>query len=81
MNRHAQNKRRKGYPHKMTTPESNITDKATTVAAQGAHVAPDKTAAKKAASQKKDMPKGQKTAKGAMDNFAPLQKTPSLSEP
>jgi hypothetical protein len=36
----------------MTTVETNPTDKAATVAAQGAHVAPEKAPAKKAASQK-----------------------------
>jgi len=49
----------------MTTAETTPTDKTATVAAQGAHVAPEKAAAKKAASRKKGAPKGQKTAKGA----------------
>jgi Protein of unknown function (DUF3489) len=47
----------------MTNPD--VTDKAATVAAQGAHVAPDKTPSKRAASQKKGAPKGKRTAKGA----------------
>jgi hypothetical protein len=49
----------------MTTAETNPTDKAATVAAQGAHVAPEKAPSKKAASQKKGAPKAKKTAKGA----------------
>jgi len=49
----------------MTTAETNTTDKAAAVAAQSAHVAPEKAAAKKAASQKKGAPKAKKTAKGA----------------
>jgi hypothetical protein len=49
----------------MTTAETNATDKAAAVAAQGAHVAPDKALAKKAASQKKGAPKAKKTAHGA----------------
>ena len=49
----------------MTTAETNTTDKAAAVAAQGAHVAAEKAPAKKAASQKKGVPKAKKTAKGA----------------
>jgi hypothetical protein len=49
----------------MTTPETNATDKAAAVAAQGAHVAPEKAPTKKAASQKKGAPKAKKTANGA----------------
>jgi len=49
----------------MTTAEANRTDKAAAVAAQGAHVAPEKVPAKKAATQKKGAPKGKKAAKGA----------------
>jgi hypothetical protein len=49
----------------MTTAETTITDKAASVAAQGAHVAPKKAPAKKGASQKNGAPKGQKSAKGA----------------
>jgi hypothetical protein len=49
----------------MTTAENAATDKAAAVAAQGAHVAPEKAPAKKAASQKKGAPKAKKTAKGA----------------
>jgi hypothetical protein len=41
------------------------TDKAAAVAAQGAHVAPEKAPGKKAASQKKGAPKAKKTAKKA----------------
>jgi hypothetical protein len=49
----------------MTTAETNVTDKTAAVAAQGAHVAPEKAASKKAASQKKGVPKAKKTANGA----------------
>jgi hypothetical protein len=66
MNRHARNKRRKGYSETtMTTAETNTTDKPAALAAQGAHVAPEKAPAKKAASQKNGAPKAKKTAKGA----------------
>ena len=44
---------------------SKATDTAATVAEQGATVAPEKGASKKAASQKKGAPKGQHAAKGA----------------
>src|SRR5271168_5330640 len=60
----------------MTTLETNATDKAAAVAAQGAHVAPEKTAAKKAASQKKRAPKAKKTAKGAHAKAAAQEKAP-----
>jgi hypothetical protein len=49
----------------MTTAETTTTDNAATVAAQGAHVAPEKAPAKKAASQKKGAPKAKKPANGA----------------
>jgi hypothetical protein len=45
----------------MTNADSNT---AATVAAQGAHVAPEKAPSKKVATRKKGAPKGQKTAKG-----------------
>jgi hypothetical protein len=47
------------------------TDTAATVAAQGAHVAPEKALAKKAASKTKGAPKAKKTAKGAKVKAAP----------
>ncbi len=47
----------------MTNTET--TDKAAAIAAQGAHVAPEKAASKKAASKKKGAPKAKKTANGA----------------
>lgn len=47
----------------MTNTEAD--DKAAAVAEQGAPVAPEKAASKKAATQKKGAPKGQKPAKGA----------------
>jgi hypothetical protein len=65
INRHALSQRRKGYPNTMTTVETNTTDKAAAVAAQSAHVAPDKAPAKNVASQKHGVPKAQKTANGA----------------
>jgi hypothetical protein len=49
----------------MTTPETTATDKTAAVAAQSAHVAPEKAPAKTAASQKKGAPKAEKTANGA----------------
>ena len=49
----------------MTTLETNTTDKTAAVAAQGAHVAPEKAPASKVASQKMGAPKAKKTAKGA----------------
>jgi hypothetical protein len=48
----------------MTTAENTATDKAAAVAAQGAHVAPERAPAKKGASQKKGAPKAKKTANG-----------------
>ena len=48
----------------MTNAEATITENAATVAEQGAHVAPEKAATKKGATQKKGVPKGQKRAKG-----------------
>jgi len=49
----------------MTTPETNTTDKAAAVAAQGTQVAPEKAPAKKAARQKKGAPQAKKTGNGA----------------
>jgi len=49
----------------MPTTETNTTDKAAAVAAQGAHVAPEKAPAKKASSRKNGAPKANKPAKGA----------------
>jgi Protein of unknown function (DUF3489) len=46
----------------MTNAETNT---AATVAARGAHVAPENAPSKKGASRKKDAPKGRKAAKGA----------------
>jgi hypothetical protein len=64
----------KGYPNIMTTAETNTTDKAAAVAAQGSHVAPEKTPARKAASQKKGAPKAKKTAQGPMAKAAAPKK-------
>jgi DNA replication initiation complex subunit (GINS family) len=47
----------------MTNAETN--DKTAAVAAQGAHVVPEKAATKKGATRKNGSPKGQKAAKGA----------------
>jgi hypothetical protein len=58
----------------MTTAETNATDKAAAVAAQGAHVAPERAPAKKAASQKKGTPLAKKTAKGAKAKAAAPKK-------
>lgn len=49
----------------MTNAEINATDKAAAVAAQGAHVAPEKATSKNGASQKKSTAKAKKTASGA----------------
>jgi hypothetical protein len=49
----------------MTNAEATITENATTVAEQGAHVAPEKTSSKKGATQKKGAPKGQKAKASA----------------
>jgi hypothetical protein len=48
----------------MTNAEATITENASAVAEQGAHVAPKEPSSKKGASQKKGAPKGQKTSKG-----------------
>jgi hypothetical protein len=64
----------KRIPTQMTTAETNTTDKAATVAPQGAHVAPEKAPAKKGASQKKGAPKAKKTAKGAKAKAAAPKK-------
>jgi hypothetical protein len=55
----------------MTTAETNATDKTAAVAAQGAHVAPEKAPAKKAPSQKKGAPKAKKTGNGAKQGAKP----------
>ena len=59
----------------LTTAETTATDKAAAVAAQGAHVAPEKALAKKAASHKNGAPKAKKTAKGAKAKAAAPKKT------
>ena len=57
-----------------TTANANTADKAANVAAQGAHVAPEKAPSKKGATQKKGAPKGQKAAKGAKHKVASPKK-------
>src|ERR1700704_4975081 len=54
----------------MTNAEATITETATAVAEQGAHVAPEKVSPKKGATQKKGAPKGQKAAKTAKTKAA-----------
>jgi hypothetical protein len=49
----------------MSTAETATTEQAAAVAAQGAHVAPEKASSKKTASPKKGAPKGPKGTKGA----------------
>ena len=49
----------------MTTAESTTPEQAAAVAAQGAHVAPEKAPSKKGATQKKGAPMGPKAAKRA----------------
>src|SRR6185437_1703117 len=56
----------------MTNSETN--DKAAAVAEQGAPVAPEKAASKKAATQRKGAPKTQKTANGAKTKAAAPKK-------
>jgi hypothetical protein len=58
----------------MKNAEATITDTAATVAAQGAHVAPEKAPSKKGATQKKGAPKGNKTAKGGKTKPAAKKK-------
>jgi len=77
MNRHAQRKRRKGTRTNMTNAEAGT---AATVAAQGAHVAPEKASSKKAATRKKGAPKSQKAAKGAKAK-AGLKKQAKATKP
>ena len=62
----------------MTNAETN--DVAATVAEQGAHVAPAKASSKKAATQKKGAPKGQKTDKGGKPRAAAPKKTTTGSK-
>jgi len=58
--------------------ETTNTSTAAAVAAQGAHVAPDKAPATKTATPKKSAPKGQKSAKGAKSKAAaPKKATPA----
>jgi hypothetical protein len=54
----------------MTNAEAG-TEKADTVAEQGAHVAPKKAASRKGATKKKGAPKGQRAAKGAKPKASP----------
>jgi len=49
----------------MSTAETTTPEQAAAVAAQGAHVAPEKAPSKKGATQKKGAPKGPKAAKRA----------------
>jgi hypothetical protein len=55
----------------MKNVEATTTTEAAAVAERGATVAPGKADSKKAASQKKGAPRGQKTAKGAKPKVAP----------
>jgi hypothetical protein len=58
----------------MKKTEATNTTETAAVAEQGAQVAPEKAASKKAASQKKGAPKGEKTAKGAKAKAAAPKK-------
>ena len=58
----------------MKNNQATETTQAAAVAEQGAQVAPEKAASKKAASQKKGAPKGEKTAKGAKAKTAAPKK-------
>jgi hypothetical protein len=55
----------------MTNAEATITENATTVAEQGAHVEQERASSKKGATQKKGAPKGQKAAKGGKAKASP----------
>ena len=70
MNRLAPTKRMKGFTTMMNA-EATITENAATVAAQGAHVAPENVSSKKGATQRKSAPKGQKGTKGKAPAAAP----------
>jgi hypothetical protein len=59
----------------MSTEETATTEQAAAVAAQGAHVAPEKAPSKKGASQKTAAPKGPKAAKKA-EAAAPKEAKP-----
>jgi hypothetical protein len=61
--------------------EASTAETAATVAAQGAAVAPEKTNSKKAASQKKGAPKGQKAAKGGNPKAAPKKQAKAAKKP
>ena len=61
----------------MTTENTETTETAADVAAQGADVAPEKASPKKGASAKKAAPKGQKSAKGAKPKAAAPKKATS----
>jgi len=58
----------------MTNEEAATADKTAAVAAQGAHVAPEKAPTKKRAARKKGAPKGRKTAKGGKTKAAAPKK-------
>ena len=62
----------------MTNAEANT---AAPVAAQGAHVAPEKGASKKGASRKKGPPKGAKAAKGAKPARKAAKPAPGKAKP
>ncbi|MBZ5729458.1 MAG: DUF3489 domain-containing protein [Acidobacteriia bacterium] len=64
----------------MKNAEATNTTETAAVAEQGAPVAPEKAASKKAASQKKGAPKGQKTAKGAKTKPAAPKKEAKASK-
>jgi hypothetical protein len=59
----------------MTNAEATITENATTVAEQGARVAPEKASSKKGATRKKGAPKGRKAAKGGKAKASPKKET------
>jgi uncharacterized protein DUF3489 len=58
----------------MNTETTTNADTAATVAAQGAHVAPEKASPKKGTSPKKGAPKGQKPAKSGRTRAVPPKK-------
>ena len=65
----------------MKNAEAKTTDKAATVAAQGAPGAPEKASSKKAATQKKGAPTGQKAAKGKAKSAKPKKEGKTAKAP
>ena len=65
----------------MKNAEAKTNDKAATVAAQGANVAPEKASSKNVATQKKGAPTGQKVAKGKAKAAKPKKEAKAAKAP